>query len=66
MENMVEVGMHNSEFWKGKKVFITGHTGFKGTWLSIWLDSMGAILTGYALAPSTKPNFFDAAAVADD
>jgi CDP-glucose 4,6-dehydratase len=63
---MVEVGMVNSEFWKGKKVFITGHTGFKGSWLSIWLNSMGAILTGYALVPNTKPNFFDAALVADD
>ena len=66
MENMVASGMVNSEFWKGKKVFITGHTGFKGSWLSIWLNSMGAILTGYALVPNTKPNFFDAALVADD
>ena len=66
MENMVAVGMINSEFWQGKRVFITGHTGFKGTWLSIWLNSMGAILTGYALAPSTAPNFFDAALVADE
>ncbi len=66
MENMVEVRMQNSVFWKGKKVFITGHTGFKGTWLSIWLNSMGAILTGYALAPITKPNFFDVSVVADD
>ena len=66
MENMAVVGMVNSEFWKGKKVFITGHTGFKGTWLSIWLNSMGAILVGYALAPNTKPNFFEAASVADE
>jgi len=66
MENMVVVGMVNSEFWKGKKVFITGHTGFKGTWLSIWLNSMGAILAGYALAPNTKPNFFETASASDE
>ena len=66
MENMGLVGMVNSEFWKGKKVFITGHTGFKGTWLSIWLKSMGAILAGYALAPHTKPNFFENALATDE
>lgn len=66
MENMAVSGMVNSEFWKGKKVFITGHTGFKGTWLSIWLNSMGAILAGYALAPNTKPNFFEAASVTEE
>ena len=46
-------------FWKGKKVFLTGHTGFKGSWLSLWLGSMGAEVTGYALAPNTTPNLFD-------
>jgi CDP-glucose 4,6-dehydratase len=46
-------------FWKGKKVFLTGHTGFKGSWLSLWLASMGAKVTGYALAPNTTPNLFD-------
>lgn len=46
-------------FWKGKKVFLTGHTGFKGSWLSLWLSSMGAEVTGYALAPNTTPNLFD-------
>ena len=45
-------------FWKGKKVFLTGHTGFKGSWLSFWLSSMGADVTGYALAPNTEPNLF--------
>jgi CDP-glucose 4,6-dehydratase len=45
-------------FWKGKKVFLTGHTGFKGSWLSFWLASMGAKVTGYALAPNTSPNLF--------
>ena len=46
-------------FWKGKKVFLTGHTGFKGSWLSLWLASMGVKVTGYALAPNTTPNLFD-------
>ena len=45
-------------FWKDKKVFLTGHTGFKGAWLSLWLASMGAKVTGYALAPDTTPNLF--------
>lgn len=49
----------NSDFWKGKRVFLTGHTGFKGGWLSLWLASMGAKVTGYALAPNTVPNFFE-------
>jgi CDP-glucose 4,6-dehydratase len=46
-------------FWFGKKVFLTGHTGFKGSWLSIWLGSLGAKVTGYALKPPTKPNLFE-------
>lgn len=46
-------------FWKDKKVFLTGHTGFKGSWLSLWLSSMGAKVTGYALAPDGTPNLFD-------
>lgn len=45
-------------FWRNKKVFLTGHTGFKGGWLSLWLSSMGAKVTGYALAPNTTPNLF--------
>ena len=64
MENL-ETLIMNRLFWKDKKVFITGHTGFKGSWLSLWLQDCGAILTGYALAPNTKPNLFDAALVAD-
>jgi len=46
-------------FWKDKKVFLTGHTGFKGSWLSLWLSSMGAKVTGYALAPNTTPSLFN-------
>lgn len=49
----------DSNFWKGKRVFLTGHTGFKGGWLSLWLSLMGAKVTGYALAPNTVPNFYD-------
>ena len=50
-------------FWKDKKVFLTGHTGFKGGWISLWLTSMGAKVTGYALAPNTTPNLFDVLAI---
>jgi CDP-glucose 4,6-dehydratase len=49
----------NPDFWKGKKIFLTGHTGFKGGWLSFWLTSMGAEVTGYSLAPLTTPNLFE-------
>ena len=52
-------------FWQNKKVFLTGHTGFKGGWLALWLSSMGAKVTGYALAPNTNPNLFETARVAD-
>lgn len=48
----------NRKFWRGKRVFLTGHTGFKGGWLALWLADMGAEVHGYALAPSTEPNFF--------
>lgn len=47
--------MRNS-FWSGKRVFLTGHTGFKGGWLALWLTKQGAIVTGYALDPSTAPS----------
>ena len=50
-------------FWKGKKVFLTGHTGFKGSWLSLWLQSLEAQVTGYALTPPTTPNLFTVAHV---
>ena len=46
-------------FWRGKKVFLTGHTGFKGAWLCFWLHEMGAKVTGVALAPDTEPNLFN-------
>lgn len=46
------------DFWQGKRVFLTGHTGFKGSWLALWLQSMGATVKGYALAPATSPALF--------
>ncbi len=51
--------MADKSFWNDKKVFITGHTGFKGSWLSIWLHSLGAQVAGYALEPPTRPSLFD-------
>jgi len=53
----------NPEFWRGKRVFLTGHTGFKGSWLSLWLQSLGAEVQGLALAPPTTPNLFTEARV---
>ncbi len=50
-------------FWRGRRVFLTGHTGFKGSWLSLWLSEMGAEVTGYALPPPTKPSLYEAARV---
>ncbi len=52
------------DFWKGRRVFVTGHTGFKGGWLSLWLQSLGANVFGFALEPNTSPNLFQAANVA--
>lgn len=50
-------------FWSGKRVFLTGHTGFKGSWLALWLQQLGAQVTGFALAAPTDPSLFDAARV---
>ena len=51
-------------FWRGKRVLLTGHTGFKGAWLALWLQRLGAHVTGLALAPATRPALFDLACVA--
>lgn len=51
--------MKKNNFWHGKKVLVTGHTGFKGGWLSLWLYMLGAKIAGYALNPKTKKNFFN-------
>lgn len=50
-------------FWRGKKVFLTGHTGFKGSWLSLWLHQLEAQVTGYSLEPPTSPSIFESAKV---
>ena len=66
MENwqgpMEGMGM-NPSFWAGKKVLITGHTGFKGSWLSLLLQHFGADVTGYSLLPPTNPSLFEVAQV---
>lgn len=53
-------------FWKDKRVFLTGHTGFKGSWLSLWLQNMGAVLKGYSLDINTNPALFKMADIASD
>jgi CDP-glucose 4,6-dehydratase len=58
-------GNVNQEFWKNKRVYLTGHTGFKGSWLSLWLQSMGANVKGFSLAPYTIPNLFEEAKVSE-
>jgi CDP-glucose 4,6-dehydratase len=55
--------MINPEFWRGKRVFLTGHTGFKGSWLSLWLKQLGAEVTGFSLPPPTQPSLFELANV---
>ena len=56
----------NPQFWKNKNVLVTGHTGFKGSWLSLWLTSLEANLVGYSLPPPTNPSLFELANIADD
>lgn len=52
-------------FWAGKRVLLTGHTGFKGSWLALWLHSLGARVTGFALEPATEPSLFELARVGE-
>lgn len=56
-------GLNQKDFWNGRRVFVTGHTGFKGSWLCLWLQRLGAIVTGYALEPPTVPSLFELAQV---
>ena len=53
----------NGDFWRDKSVFVTGHTGFKGSWLCLWLQALGAQVSGYALPPPTQPSLFEVARV---
>ena len=67
MESLeISKGKVDASFWKGKKVFLTGHTGFKGSWLSLWLQNMGALVKGYSLDVNTKPALFSQANVAEE
>ena len=61
----MEALVNDADFWCGKRVFLTGHTGFKGGWLSLWLQSMGVTVTGFSLPPLTEPSLFALASVAD-
>lgn len=66
MEIMGTMRKVNRSFWKNKKVFLTGHTGFKGSWLSLWLQEMGADVMGYALEPPTTPSLFNISKVGEN
>jgi CDP-glucose 4,6-dehydratase len=57
---------HQPFSWQGKRVFLTGHTGFKGGWIALWLASKGAVVRGYALDPCTDPNLFTVARIGSD
>ncbi|WP_248802273.1 CDP-glucose 4,6-dehydratase [Pseudomonas sp. MWU13-2100] len=61
---MEAVGL-SPAFWSGKRVLLTGHTGFKGSWLALWLESLGAQVSGFALDPSTEPSLFELARVGE-
>ncbi len=65
MEDLVvdNSGLPDPAFWRGKRVLITGHSGFKGSWLSIWLKRLGAKVTGISLPPNTTPSLFELAEI---
>jgi CDP-glucose 4,6-dehydratase len=55
----------DEDFWRGRRVLLTGHTGFKGGWMALWLERLGATVRGVALPPDTEPNLFETARIAD-
>ena len=55
----------SESFWRGRRVLVTGHTGFKGAWLTLWLHSLGARVTGFSGAPPTEPSLFALARIAE-
>lgn len=57
------MGAVDPGFWRGRQVLVTGHTGFKGAWATLWLDQLGARVTGYALAAPTSPSLFELARI---
>lgn len=60
-----EIARPDPSFWRGKRVLLTGHTGFKGSWAALWLSQMGASVTGLALLPESAPSMFELAGVAN-
>lgn len=66
MEELDGLRKPDPEFWRGRRVLVTGHTGFKGTWLVLWLRSMGADVTGFSLPPATKPSMFELVKLEED
>ena len=65
MEEMEIDSLKLQNFWKDKKVFLTGHTGFKGSWISLWLQILGADVKGYSLKPQSDPSLFSEAKIAE-
>jgi CDP-glucose 4,6-dehydratase len=63
MENLELNGAARASFWRGRRVVVTGHTGFKGSWLTLWLGRLGALVTGVSLPPMTTPSLFAAARI---
>ncbi|NIJ36043.1 CDP-glucose 4,6-dehydratase [Sphingopyxis panaciterrae] len=59
----MEALVSGRDIWAGRRVLVTGHTGFKGSWLSLWLHALGAKVTGFALPPPTDPSLFTAAGI---